>query len=104
MNGLKIRQTQRGYQRGVHRGERIDQSDYYYPNGLDPMAGIRRQMEASQVGNVMMTERHSPLTVLAPAPHLPNDGKAGPEVRSDSPYNMDEKRVSQLRNMRPSWR
>ena len=31
LNGLKIRQTQRGYQRGVHRGERIDPNDYYLP-------------------------------------------------------------------------
>jgi len=51
-----------------------------------------------------MTARYVENQMLVPAPHLPNDGKAGPDVRSDSPYNQDAKRISQLSNMRPSWR
>jgi len=102
LNSLKIRLGQRGYQRGVHRGERIDPSDYFYPSELDPERGIKRQMRAKYNGNTYLSARHVGNQKLVPAPHLPNDGKAGPSVRSDSPYNMDEKRVSQLRNMKPS--
>lgn len=104
LNALKIRQGQRGYQRGVHRGERIDPQDYYYPSELSADRGIKRQMRAKQDGNVWMSTRHVENQKLVPAPHLPNDGKAGPSVRSDSPYNVDAKRVAQLSNMRPSWR
>lgn len=104
LDSLKVRVGQRSYQRGVHRGERIDQSDYYYPEGLDPMAGIRRQMSAARVGNVYMSDRHTPLTILAPAPHLPNDGKAGPTVKSDSPMQINPARQDQMARMRPAWK
>jgi len=104
LNSLKIRQGQRGYQRGVHRGERIDPSDYFYPTELAADRGIKRQMKAKYDGNTYMAARYVENQALVPAPHLPNDGKAGPSVRSDSPYNMDTKRVSQLSNMLPSWR
>ena len=104
LNSMKQRLGQRGYQRGVHRGERIDPSDYYYPTELSPERGIQRQMKAKYDGQVWQTLRYVENQMLVPAPHLPNDGKAGPNVRSDSPYAMNEKRVSQLANMRPSWR
>ena len=102
LDGLRVRQTQRGYQRGVHRGERIDPSDYYLPGQLAADRGIKRQMAAANKG--VPAARFAPNINLAPAPHLPNDGKAGPSVRSDSPYQMNSVRQSQLSNMRPSWR
>ena len=104
LNSMKQRLGQRGYQRGVHRGERIDPSDYYYPTDLDPARGIKRQKKAQFDGNTWMSARYVENQKLVPAPHLPNDGKAGSNVRSDSPYNVDAKRVAQLSNMRPSWR
>lgn len=102
LNGLKIRQTQRGYQRGVHRGERIDPNDYFLPKELSMDRGIRRQMQAAKRG--VAPTRFAPNINLAPAPHLPNDGKAGPDVKSNSPYEMNAVRQSQLRNMKPAWR
>ena len=36
LDSMKTRVGQRSYQRGVHRGERIDPSDYYYPDGFEP--------------------------------------------------------------------
>lgn len=104
LNSMKVRLGQRGYQRGVHRGERIDQQDYFYPSALAPDRGIKRQMRSVQDGNTWQSKRYVEQQQLVPAPHLPNDGKAGPSVRSDSPYNLDAKRVAQLGNMRPSWR
>jgi hypothetical protein len=101
LNGLKIRQTQRGYQRGVHRGERIDPNDYYLPRELSMDRGIKRQMSAARRG--IAAPRFTPNINLAPAPHLPNDGKAGPTVKSDAPYELNSKRQSQLRSMKPNW-
>lgn len=102
LNSLKVRIGQRSYQRGVHRGERIDASDYYYPEGLENYRGIARQMKASKQGNVFMTKRYVEDASVAPAPHLPNDGKAN--MRSTSPMSLDKKRVDQMARMRPGWK
>jgi hypothetical protein len=104
MDSLKIRVGQRSYQRGVHRGERIDQSDYYYPEGLENYRGIARQMKAAKVGNVYLSTRNVEDARIAPAPHLPNDGKAGPTVKSDSPMSINRVRQEQMSRMRPAWK
>ena len=102
LNALKVRVGQRSYQRGVHRGERIDVQDYYYPEGLDPMRGIARQMKASKEGNVWMSKRNVENAMAAPAPHLPNDGKAN--MRSTAPLSLDKRRVDQMSRMRTPWK
>ena len=102
LDSLKIRVGQRSYQRGVHRGERIDQSDYYYPKGLEKERGIIRQMKAA-AKNVPVS-RHVYDAQIVPAPHLVNDGKAGPTVRSDSPVLVNAARQDQMARMRPQWR
>ena len=104
LDGLKTRVGQRSYQRGVHRGERIDQSDYYYPEGLENTRGIARQMKAVKDGNVYRSARDVYVAQLAPAPHLPNDGKAGPLARSDSPVQINQARQDQMARMKPAWR
>jgi hypothetical protein len=102
LDGLKVRIGQRSYQRGVHRGERIDASDYYYPAGLENTRGIARQMRAVKDGNVYRVERGVENAMAAPAPHLPNDGKAN--MRSTSPMALDKRRVDQMARMRPAWK
>jgi hypothetical protein len=99
LQGLKVRQTQRGYQRGVHRGERIDPGDYYYPDNFKADRGIARQMAAARKG--APSPRFAPAFSLAPAPHLVNDGKAN--TRSSSPLEMNNVRKSQLRGLSPQW-
>lgn len=102
LNSLKVRIGQRSYQRGVHHGERIDVQDYYYPDGLDPMAGLRRQMRNTRVNGTIVAKRHVENAMAAPAPHLPNDGKAN--MRSTSPMSLDKHRVDQMARMRTPWR
>jgi len=104
LDSLKQRTGQRSYQRGVHRGERVDPGDYYYPQGLDNMRGIKRQMRGKRDGNVIRTKKNSEDVTLVPAPHLPNDGKAGPTAKSTSPGIINNKRVDQFARVRPSWK
>ena len=40
---VKNRLNQRSYQRGVHKGERIDPSDYAWRDGVDPQAGLENE-------------------------------------------------------------
>jgi hypothetical protein len=102
LDSLKVRVGQRSYQRGVHRGERIDVQDYYYPEGLDNARGIKRQMKGVRLGNTIHTRRNVENAMIAPAPHLPNDGKAN--MRSTSPMSLDKRRVDQMARMRPAWK
>jgi hypothetical protein len=102
LDALKVRVGQRSYQRGVHRGERIDVQDYYYPAGLEATRGIARQMKGVQDGNVIRVKRNVENAMIAPAPHLPNDGKAN--MRSTSPLSLDQRRVAQMARMRPGWK
>jgi hypothetical protein len=104
LNAVKQRVGQKSYQRGVHRGERIDPSDYYYPAGFEADRGIKRQMKGVVTGNTVSTKRHTQNFRLAPAPHLPNDGKAGPRAKSDSPMVINPRRVDQWSGMRPGWK
>lgn len=102
LKGVKGRVNQRAYQRGVHRGERIDQQDYYHPQGLEPDRGIKRQMKATYNGNVYLAKRNADNQKLTPAPHLQNDGKSN--LRSTSPGEINQIRVNQLKSLVPSWR
>lgn len=103
LNGIKNRIGQKSYQRGVHRGERIDPSDYYYPSGLEADRGIKRQMRGVKVGNTTLTKKNADNIKLVPAPHLPNDGKAGPTVKSDSPGQINQRRAQQWSPLKPRW-
>jgi hypothetical protein len=100
LDKMKQRVGQRSYQRGVHRGERIDPSDYYYPSGLDRDRGIKRQMAAARRGDLV--PRNSPVVKLAPAPHLVNDGKAN--TKHNAPYEVNQRRVDQISRLKPAWK
>jgi hypothetical protein len=40
---LRSRETQRSYQRGVHKGERIDPGDYIWPEQFNLESGLKRE-------------------------------------------------------------
>lgn len=53
--------TERSYQRGVHKGEKISRTDYYWDTSIiDPEAGLRRQMKARRVGATIQNPRWAP--------------------------------------------
>lgn len=99
LDSVKVRLNQRGYQRGVHRGERIDPQDYHLPKELSMDRGIKRQMAAARKKQAV--PRNAPVASLAPAPHLVNDGKAN--VKSNSPYEVNNRRVEQNARLKPAW-
>jgi len=106
LDSIKNRVNQKAYQRGVHKGERIEPSMYYWPEQVHPMMGIERQMKARQVningGVVYQSERSAPQTSLTPAPHLVNDGKAN--TQANQPGTIDERRKAMMAYLKPAWR
>lgn len=99
LEGVK-RLNQRSYQRGVHRGERIDPSDYYLPKELSMDRGIKRQMAAAKKKQAAL--KNAPVVTLAPPPHLVNDGKAN--TKSSTPYEVNKRRIDQIARMKPDWK
>ena len=93
LDATKSRVNQRSYQRGVHKGERIDQSDYYWPTQLGPDRGLRNQKKGMRTVFVQQ---------LTPPPKLVNDGKASVPV--NEPGRIDKRRQQQLARLMPTAR
>jgi hypothetical protein len=106
LDSIKSRVNQKAYQRGVHKGERIEPSMYFWPDSINPMMGIQRQMAAtvdkSNGVTVYRTLRNAPQVALTPAPHLVNDGKAN--TVAEEPGQINERRQAMLAYLKPAWR
>lgn len=96
------RGTQRSYQRGVHKGERIDQRDYLWPPWLQPTTGIANQLAG------LNPHPPPPAADMTPVV-LTNEGKAGPRGvprgYSGSPgaAPINPARAAALGRLAPSW-
>jgi hypothetical protein len=56
LQGVQSRLTQRNYQRGVHKGERVDPRDYYWTDEVNPQAALKAEARGekwTQQGNVV---------------------------------------------------
>jgi hypothetical protein len=106
LDSIKTRVGQKAYQRGVHKGERIDASAYFWSPDFGDQTGIRRQEKAQYVNinGVMqfMIPRAAPRLDLMPAPHLVNDGKAN--TTANEPATLDRNRADRMAYLKPVWR
>lgn len=96
--GTLSRNNARQYSRGVHKGERINQGDYIWPDEFNLWTGIAHESKGRK---------------FAPPGAVPvqltNDGKVGPK---GIPRTMDQpnqdyisaERRAKLQTLRPSWR
>ena len=106
LDSVKSRLNQKAYQRGVHKGERIEPSQYFWPSQFNDQMGIKRQMRAKPVVingvTVFQSPTFTPAMQLTPAPHLVNDGKSN--MVSDSPGSINSIRADRLAYLKPAWR
>lgn len=96
LDNLKSRQNQRSYQRGVHKGERIDPSDYFFPPELQPTEGITRQMQAVPFDTMWLSQRAAPKLELVPMYSPAQESMMGADPGIG--------RTTQLRKLAPPWR
>jgi hypothetical protein len=105
LDSVKNRVNQKAYQRGVHKGERIEPNAYFWTPDFSSNSGIQRQMKAKQVNvnGVMVWQmpRFTQDIRMVPAPHLVNDGKSN--MVSDSPGTINVQRSNQLNYLKPKW-
>ena len=100
LDSLKNRVNQRSYQRGVHKGERIDPGDYVWPSEWTPDRGLQAQaIGLRQAPVAAMTDRPLP----AGAAMYPR-GAQSLATLTRTPREIDPMRVQQLRRLMPDWR
>lgn len=93
LDSLRNRINQRSYQRGVHKGERIDPADYYWPPDFGPMTSLEHQSRG---------ERFAPL-VDPVYQMLTNDGKPMPRG-TESILEVNPHRREELQRYKAPWR
>ena len=96
--GTLSRMNARQYSRGVHKGEKINTSDYFWPEEFGKYTGI--QMEAQG-------KRFAPVG-MEPV-RLTNDGKVGPRgivaPKNDSAMGeISPQQRARLKSLAPRWR
>jgi hypothetical protein len=105
LDSVKNRVNQKAYQRGVHKGERIEPSAYFWAPEFGAQDGLKRQMNAvldtSNGVRMYRTQRSAPDIRLTPAPHLVNDGKAN--TTANEPGTINVRRADQLAYLKPIW-
>lgn len=104
LDSLKNRQNQRAYQRGVHRGERIDPAQYLWPENLEPDRSLsKKNYKLTEIEGavVYLGKRNAPKMALAPAPHLVNDGKAN--ISSNIPAEFNPRIAQNFTHLKPRW-
>jgi hypothetical protein len=103
LDSLKGRQNQRSYQRGVHKGERIDPGDYYWPDRFTPDMQLRQEAQAAQIDtSTFLVEKHVPVGVMAPK--LNPERVFDPHAMGYVEQTTGMQRQMQLRRLAPSWR
>jgi hypothetical protein len=96
--GTLSRMNARQYSRGVHKGERINTGDYFWPDEFNLYTGL--EMEAKG-------QKFAP--VGAEPVRLTNDGKVGPRGIPRGEDNGEAQQISparrsQLKSLAPRWR
>lgn len=109
-DGLKQRSNNRPYTRGVHKGERMDVRDYFFPPEFNLWSGVERQMATAQAvpdegGITFFTERFTPpgLFEFLPDERYPTDRRVGPRGQPVPGFQANPDRTSMLRGQAPPW-
>lgn len=105
LNAVQSRLTQRNYQRGVHKGEKIDDSDYFWKPEINMMSGIQAQAQGRKWGPVGSS-------VAEQINHMGKNHLLSPEELSRAAENygvrevrpMDPVRKSKFMSQLPTWR
>lgn len=111
LDSLKGQINQRSYQRGVHKGERIDAADYFWPGELQPDRGIRNEMRAVPTPDgTWLVRRQAPLGTVSEQMSISGGREVPttPRGKLKPPPTVYEQGnpavVAALRAMAPTWR
>lgn len=100
LDSLKNRQNQRSYQRGVHKGERIDPGDYMWPAQFQPDRGLRAEAAGVRQAPVNPIPGRLPPANTGMYPR----GANSLMTLNRSAAGPDPVRAVELQRLAPSWR
>lgn len=92
LDAMKSRLGERHYQRGVHKGERIDASDYFWPEEFQPTNGLEAELEGRRQAPLYVAYEIHPREEILPA--------SGARLVQ----TLNPRRQEQLRRLAPTWR
>lgn len=105
LNAVQSRLTERNYQRGVHKGEKVDSSDYYWPAEFNPQSALLAQAQGRKwgpVGSLPVEQiNHMGKNHLLPPEQL-RDVAANYNVHAS--VQTDPVRQQQMAHLLPGWR
>lgn len=108
LQGLKNRLTQRSYQRGVHKGERIDVRDYFWTDEVNPNIGLQYEARGKKwtaQGDVVERLAHGGRNAITtPGQMAKLSDKFGVHSDSGELASVDPIRQERLRRLAPTWR
>jgi hypothetical protein len=93
MQNVQGRINQRSYQRGVHKGERIDPGDYFWLPDFNPRSGLERQATGMRWAPAESMALRFGVTERQMVPR-----------GSQSLIEVSPERVQQLKHLAPDWR
>ena len=105
LDGLKQRQANRPYSRGIHKGERMDGRDYFWPPEFDKWSALKAEHEGFKfstpgVGMELQYERYPTDRKVGPK-RVPTGGQSDGTVQWGPRQQPD--RAAVLRQLAPSW-
>lgn len=107
MINVQGRLTQRSYQRGVHKGEHIDYSDYVWPEWLNPESGLKNQATGKRwtpPGAASAHLAHQGRSVDEADPRIAfQRNRVTFERTAASLTGPNPRRAAQLGHLRPEW-
>lgn len=110
LNSVGNRATQKSYERGVHKGERIDPADYYWTADVHPAAALEAQargekwtQRGSMIGSPLVNDGKSE-TLVATSQRFATAMRVYTQEISPPYTAVNEQRRAQLQRMRPAWR
>ena len=105
LNAVQTRITSRNYQRGVHKGEKIGDSDYFWPPEFGPMSGLEAQARGQKWTAVGSTPAEQ-INHMGKGHMLSPEelGKAAAQYNVHEVREMDPIRLEKIRSQLPTWR
>lgn len=107
LKNVQERLTQRSYQRGVHKGERVDPGDYRWTADVNPMAGLEAQAAGTKwapKGTPSERLAHmGKVNALSPDEILALAQQTG-VTTGDQTQQINAQRKMAMRGLLPSWK
>lgn len=107
LSAVQNKLTNRSYQRGVHKGERVDPRDYYWTAEVNPQLGIQyeaRGLKWTQSGSPVERLAHmgkNAITSPEEADQLARQYGVDPQMRTTP--QLDPIRSARMKRLLPSW-